>query len=284
MERALPPAPGRGAKASRWKGGLENEMSMSPEPIKAGERVPPHSPLPRYYDTDQNRSRYVVGLFDRTAKHYDTIEALFLNGGLLYRRFSLRRAGLRRGMRVLDVAIGTAAVARGAVRLVGPEGRVFGVDPSTGMLGQARQVFHGPLTRGVAEDLPFADDSFEFVTMGIALRHVSDLVTTFGEYLRVLKPGGTVWILEGHVPSSRLGHWLTRFVWARVIPAMTLLSTRSRDAKLLMDYYWDTVEQCVPPGAILQAMSAVGFEKPRYRVVVPGAFCEYTGRKAQEPS
>jgi demethylmenaquinone methyltransferase/2-methoxy-6-polyprenyl-1,4-benzoquinol methylase len=182
-------------------------------------------------------------------------------------------------MHVLDVAIGTAAVARGAARIVGPEGRVFGVDPSIGMLGQARRVFHGPLTRGVAESLPFASNHFDFVTMGIALRHVSDLVATFREYLRVLRPGGKLWILEGHVPRSALGHKLTRFVWARVIPGMTLLSTRSREAKELMDYYWDTVEQCVPPETILQAMREAGFEAPRFQVVVPGAFCEYTGSR-----
>jgi len=255
-------------------------VSTSPEPKATAGRVPPHSPLSAYYDADEKRSRYVVDLFNRTARHYNTIEALFLNGGLLYRRFSLRRAGLRRGMKVLDVAIGTAAVARGAAKLVGREGRVFGVDPSTGMLGEARRVFHGPLTRGVAEDLPFADNSFDFVTMGIALRHVSDLVATFGQYLRVLKPGGTLWILESHIPRSRLGHRLTRFVWGRVIPGMTLLSTGSRDAKLLMDYYWDTVEQCVPPETIVHAMNEVGFAESRYQVVVPGAFCEYTARKA----
>jgi len=254
---------------------------MSQEPIPSGERVPPHSPLNRYYETDPERSRYVVDLFDKTAQHYNTIEMLFLNGGLWYRRFSLRRAGLRRGMKVLDVAIGTAAVARGAAQLVGPEGKVFGVDPSRGMMRQARRVFHGPLTQGVAETLPFADDSFDFVTMGIALRHVSDLVATFGEYLRVLKPGGRLWILEGHVPSSQLGHRLTRFMWARVIPGMTLLFTRSRDAKVLMDYYWDTVEQCVPPATIVETLREVGFEEPRFEVVVPGAFCEYTGRKPQ---
>jgi demethylmenaquinone methyltransferase / 2-methoxy-6-polyprenyl-1,4-benzoquinol methylase len=254
-------------------------MSAPPEPSRAAEPVPPHAPLTRYYEEDPKRSRYVVDLFNRTAQHYNTIEMLFLNGGLWYRRFSLRMAGLRRGMKVLDVAIGTAAVARGAAQIVGPEGRVFGVDPSTGMMREARKVFSGPLTQGVAERLPFASDTFDFVTMGIALRHVSDLVATFREYRRVLKPGGTLWILEGHVPRSRLGHRLTRFVWAKVIPGMTLVSTRSRDAKLLMDYYWDTVEQCVPPEDILAAMREAGFEQPRFKVVVPGAFCEYTGKK-----
>jgi demethylmenaquinone methyltransferase/2-methoxy-6-polyprenyl-1,4-benzoquinol methylase len=257
-------------------------MSASPGPGQDQERepVPAHSPLRQYYGSDEKRSGYVDDLFDRTARYYNTIEKLFLNGGLWYRRFSLGRAGVRPGMKVLDVAIGTAAVAQGAARLVGPEGKVFGVDPNRFMLGEARKVFHGPLTRGVAQRLPFQDDSFDFVTMGIALRHVPDLVATFGEYLRVLKPGGTLWILEGHVPKSRVGLALTRFVWAKVIPGLTLLFTFSRDAKLLMDYYWDTVEKSAPPETIVEALRKVGFEQVRYQVVVPGAFCEYGGKKA----
>jgi demethylmenaquinone methyltransferase/2-methoxy-6-polyprenyl-1,4-benzoquinol methylase len=182
-------------------------------------------------------------------------------------------------MKVLDVAMGTAAVARGAARIVGSKGLVVGVDPSSGMLAEAGKIFHGPRVRGVGQDLPFADDQFDFVTMGIALRHVSDLVAAFGEYLRVLKPGGRVWILEGHLPRSGLGQRLTRFAWARLIPGMTLVATRSREAKLLMDYYWDTVEQAVPPETIVGVMREVGFEDARFRVVVPGAFCEYLGRK-----
>src|SRR5262245_1108406 len=158
-------------------------MNPSPQPPASGPVVPPHAPLNQYYHEDAKRTRYVNDLFNQTAKYYNTIEALFLNGGLLYRRLSLKAAGLRPGMRVLDVAIGTAAVARGAARIVGPQGRVFGVDPSIGMLGQARHNFKGPLTRGVAETLPFKSNHFDFVTMGIALRHVSDLVATFREYL-----------------------------------------------------------------------------------------------------
>jgi demethylmenaquinone methyltransferase/2-methoxy-6-polyprenyl-1,4-benzoquinol methylase len=147
------------------------------------------------------------------------------------------------------------------------------------MLAQAKKVFSGPLTHGVGDSLPFKSEQFDFVTMGIALRHVSSLARTFEEYLRVLKPGGRVWILEGHVPKSRLGHSLTRFVWAKLIPGMTLVSTGSREAKLLMDYYWDTVEKCVPPETIVAAMRDAGFQNVKFEVVIPGAFCEYTGTR-----
>ena len=253
-------------------------MSASPTgPTPSTECVPPHAPLPGYYGSDAERSRYVVDLFDRTAQHYNTIEALLLNGGLWYRYFCLRRAGLGRGMKVLDVAIGTAAVARGAVRLVGSEGKVFGVDPSRGMLAEAKKNFSGPLTRGQAESLPFASDSFDFVTMGIALRHVSDLRATFREYLRVLAPGGTLWILEGHAPASPVGRQLTRFMMGRLVPGMTWLFTGSREAKLLMDFYWDTVEQSVRPQTILDIMAEAGFEEIRHHVVSP--VCEFIGRK-----
>lgn len=243
-------------------------------------QLPPHATLRAYYADDADRSRYVGELFDKTAHHYDTIERIFGNAGLLYRRWALRINGLRPGMKLLDVAVGTAAVARGAARIVGPSGRVLGVDPNRAMLGQARKHFDGPLVRGVAQDLPFANDSFDFVTMGIALRHVSDLRAAFGEYLRVLKPGGRLWILEGHVAASRLGYALTRFAWGRVIPALTQLFTGSREARLLMDYYWDTVDQCVPPAEIVDALEHAGFEHARTRVTLPGAFCEYKGQKA----
>lgn len=243
--------------------------------------VPPHAPLPSYYGPDAQRARYVNDLFDRTARHYNTVEAIFGNLGLYWRRRQLQRAGLRPGMHVLDVAIGTAAVSRGAARIVGPTGRVVGVDPSRGMLNEARKVFRGPVVRGVAQALPIASGRFDFVTMGIALRHVPDLVVAFREYRRVLKPGGRVWILEAHLPESPLGNRLTRFAWASVVPNLTWLFTGSRDAKLLMDYYWDTVDQCVSPEAIRQAMCEAGFETVGYEVSAPGIVCEYTGRNPE---
>jgi len=74
----------------------------TPEATRAVEPVPPHAPLTRYYGDgpDAQRRRYVVDLFNKTAHHYNTIEMLLLNGGLWYRRFCLRRAGLGPGMKV----------------------------------------------------------------------------------------------------------------------------------------------------------------------------------------
>jgi demethylmenaquinone methyltransferase/2-methoxy-6-polyprenyl-1,4-benzoquinol methylase len=255
-------------------------MSASPDPSKPTQSVPPHTPLTDYYESPRDRNDYVMDIFNKSAEHYDTIEKLFLNGGILYRRLSMKFNGVSKGMKVLDVAIGTAAVSKGAVKLVGPEGRVFGVDPNPGMLAQARKAVDIPLTRGVAQDLPFASNTFDFVTMGIALRHVSDLKAAFSEYCRVLKPGGTLWILESHVPQKGIGHSLTKFLWKKLIPGLTMLTTGSRDAKELMDYYWDTIDQCVAPELVVEAMYAGGFESARSKLVVPGAFCEYIGKKA----
>lgn len=249
------------------------------EAQRSKSEVPPHEPLTEYYDADEEREGYVMDLFDRTAQYYDTVEGLFLNGGLLYRRLSMKFAGIGSGMRVLDVATGTGAVYRGAAKLVGPTGLVVGVDPSAGMLAVSRKSHDGPLARGFAQALPFKSEQFDFVTMGIALRHVPDLHAAFGEYHRVLKPGGQIWILESHVPKSKIGHAMTRLVWAKLIPGLTLLSTGSRDAKLLMDYYWDTIDKCVEPPEIVRALKEVGFENARSNLIVPGAFLEYRGNK-----
>ena len=64
-------------------------------------------------------------------------------------------------------------------------------------------------------------------------------------------------------------------------PGLTLAFTRSREAKELMDYYWDTVDQCVPRATIVDAMTKAGFDGATCKTVIPGAFCEYTARKLE---
>ena len=243
--------------------------------------LPAHAPipaLPRYFDDERTRRRFLDGLFDGTARDYDFVERLLAFGsGAWYRREALVRAGLAPGMRVLDVATGTGLVAREALAVVGPSGLVLGLDPSAGMLDEAKTLAI-PLTRGLGERLPYADASFDFVSMGFALRHVADLDALFGEMRRVLRPGGTACILEITYPSRRIAAAPLRFFMTQVVPLAALSSQRRKSARALMRFYWDTIAACVPPSDVLASLARAGFAGPR-RGVILGLFSEYVARK-----
>jgi demethylmenaquinone methyltransferase/2-methoxy-6-polyprenyl-1,4-benzoquinol methylase len=154
---------------------------------------------------------------------------------------------------------------------------VLGLDPSAGMLGEAKSL-PMPLVRGLGEKLPLQDDTFDFVSMGFALRHVEDLDALFGEIRRVLKPGGIACVLEITQPRRALVKQPLRVFMTRVVPAFAGLANRHRAAGRLMRFYWDTIEACVPPEAVLAALERSGLAAPR-RAVVLGLFSEYVATK-----
>src|SRR5262245_29334932 len=163
----------------------------------------PHPLLERYYADHAARPGFVTDLFDAAAPYYDWVcRVMALGSGQFYRRQALLRAGLLPGMRLLDIATGTGLVARAAERVLGASGSVVGFDASTGMLRQASRRIAAPLVQGWAETLPFQRASFDFASVGYALRHMADLGITFAECLRVLKPGGRLLILEISRPRS----------------------------------------------------------------------------------
>jgi len=95
----------------------------------------PHPPLTDYYAEESARRAWVRAIFNRTASDYDRVEsAMSVGSGGRYRRQALLRAGLIRGMHMLDVGTGTGLVAKQASRIVGEAGSVTGVDPGIGML------------------------------------------------------------------------------------------------------------------------------------------------------
>jgi demethylmenaquinone methyltransferase/2-methoxy-6-polyprenyl-1,4-benzoquinol methylase len=246
---------------------------------RQSKQAAPHPPLTGYYQSEGQRRSFLNKVFNQTATHYDRIDRMMsLGSGPWYRRTALKRAGLAPGMQHLDVAVGTGAVARSAVEIVGETGSVIGLDPSIGMLKQTVAAIRLPVIQGVAERLPFPDGRFDFLSMGYALRHVADLDVTFAEYFRVLKPGGALLILEFARPKSRLGYALGRFYLNKLVPWVSQLGSGSKEARLLMEYCWDTVNNCVPADTILTAMQRAGFEQIKYRTWF-GVFSEYRARK-----
>jgi demethylmenaquinone methyltransferase/2-methoxy-6-polyprenyl-1,4-benzoquinol methylase len=238
----------------------------------------PHRALPAYYGNSlEERRHFLRHIFDDTAADYDRVEALLaLGSGRWYRRQALLRAGLAEGMHVIDVGCGTGLVAREALSIVGARGSLIGVDPSPGMIGQAH-LAAATLLEGRAEAIPCPAASADFLAMGYALRHLDDVDAAFAEFARVLRPGGRLLVLEITAPQSALGRTVLKTYMRTVVPTLARLVSRQADTRELWRYYWDTIEACIAPSAVLAALQRAGFVDVR-RYVELGIFSEYTAR------
>lgn len=236
--------------------------------------------LQAYFDGEDERRAATRAMFDQAAGGYDQAERITaLGSGAWYRRDVLRRNGLSKGMTLLDVAAGTGLVAAEGQRLIGPEGRLLALDPSPGMLAELRKKLDVETIEAYAESIPLPDNHVDFVSMGYALRHVGDLDLAFGEYHRVLRPGGRACIMEISRPQSRLGRLALRAYIGGVVPFLARLTRSQADVKLLWEYYGDTIELAIEPERILDAMRRAGFIDVECSVTF-GVFREYLGRKA----
>jgi len=260
-------------------------MVPSPAPASAPVDRPgalaPHPVIPGAYRCAENKRQFLNAIFDETAQDYDRVERwLSLGSGRWYRRQALRRAGLAEGMRIADVAVGTGLLAGEALSLIGATGRLVGVDPSQEMMRRAKERLGIDTVVGVAESLPLDDASVDFLSMGYALRHVEDLNAAFREFHRVLKPAGEfgpgrLCILEITRPTTRLGRAFLRLylgTLSRFIGTFHRLASRTPE---LWAYYWETIDKCVPPQRVVDALSDAGFLDVK-RSIVGGIFSEYT--------
>ena len=241
----------------------------------------PHRPLTEFYPAAAARQNFVNELFDEAAPDYDWVSGMMSFGrDQSYRRAALQKAGLTSGMRLLDVASGTGLMIKAALEIGVDPAFVTGVDPSHGMLEQNRERNPKTVTllEGKGEALPCADSTFDFVCMGYALRHVEDLRKLFGEFSRVLKPDGRILILEITRPKNSAALRLMRFYMQQVAPRLGWLRRRNKSTAKLMQYYWATIEECVPPPVILSALETSGFRKVK-RTTTGAVLSEYVAER-----
>jgi demethylmenaquinone methyltransferase/2-methoxy-6-polyprenyl-1,4-benzoquinol methylase len=178
------------------------------------------------------KARRVREVFDSVAEHYDLMNDLMSAGThRLWKRFTLALANLRPGQRALDVAAGSGDLAAGLARQVGARGLVVLSDVNAAMLarGRDRLIDEGiagnvVFVQADAQRLPFADGSFDCITIGFGLRNVTDKPAALSAMCRALKPGGQLLVLEFSHPrlpglkplydaySFRVLPWLGRMV------------------------------------------------------------------------
>ncbi len=144
----------------------------------------------------------VRGVFDAVASKYDVMND-FMSLGLhrFWKAYTVAVANVREGQRVLDVAAGTGDLARAFARQVGASGLVVHTDINEAMLraGRDRLTDEGlllPTALCDAEGLPFADASFDVVSVAFGLRNMTHKERALAEMARVLKPGGRLLVLE----------------------------------------------------------------------------------------
>ncbi|QBM29870.1 MULTISPECIES: bifunctional demethylmenaquinone methyltransferase/2-methoxy-6-polyprenyl-1,4-benzoquinol methylase UbiE [Hydrogenophaga] len=151
---------------------------------------------------EQEKAKHVRSVFDSVAPKYDVMNDL-MSAGLhrIWKRYTITVANPQPGQQVLDIAGGTGDLSRAFARRVGPTGRVVHTDINEAMLreGRNRLLDEGlvlPTMVCDAEKLPFADNSFDFVSVAFGLRNMTHKDQALSEMRRVLKPGGRLLVLE----------------------------------------------------------------------------------------
>ncbi|MDQ0257482.1 demethylmenaquinone methyltransferase/2-methoxy-6-polyprenyl-1,4-benzoquinol methylase [Evansella vedderi] len=156
----------------------------------------------------QSKEERVHQVFESIYSNYDKMNSIIsFQRHIAWRKDTMKKMDVQAGASALDVCCGTADWTIALGKATGEKGEVYGLDFSKNMLsvGEKKVKELGlnniKLVHGNAMELPFKDNSFDFVTIGFGLRNVPDYVGVLNEMRRVVKPGGLVVCLETSQPT-----------------------------------------------------------------------------------
>lgn len=231
-----------------------------------------------------DKARRVRGVFDSVAPRYDLMNDL-MSGGLhrLWKEFTLSQTHLRPGQRALDVAGGTGDLARGMQKQVGDRGLVVLSDINGAMLAHGRdRTIDTGVIRGVeyvqanAESLPFADHSFDCITIGFGLRNVTDKPAALRSMQRVLKPGGQLLVLEFSQPTLPALRPIYDAYSFKVLPFLGKLVANDADS---YRYLAESIRKHPDQDTLLSMMQDAGLVECRYHNLSGGIVAVHRGYK-----
>ncbi|MBR9882190.1 MAG: bifunctional demethylmenaquinone methyltransferase/2-methoxy-6-polyprenyl-1,4-benzoquinol methylase UbiE [Oceanospirillales bacterium] len=226
----------------------------------------------------------VADVFHSVAGKYDLMNDL-MSGGIhrLWKRLTIEQSGARAGMQVLDIAGGTGDLTRKFSRLVGPSGKVVLADINDSMLkvGRDKLINAGAAgnieyVQANAECLPFADNTFDIITIAFGLRNVTDKDAALRSMQRVLKPGGKLMVLEFSKTDNPLLTKAYDFYSFNILPQMGKLIADDAES---YRYLAESIRMHPDQETLKQMMNDAGFVSCRYQNMTGGVVALHTGIK-----
>lgn len=188
----------------------------------------------------QSKEQRVHGVFEKIYKNYDQMNSVIsFQRHKAWRKDTMKRMNVQKGTKALDVCCGTADWTLAMAEAVGETGEAVGLDFSQNMLKIGEEkVKNSPfsnitLLHGNAMELPFEDNSFDYVTIGFGLRNVPDYLQVLKEMQRVVKPGGKVVCLETSQPTMIGYRQMYLLYFKYIMPALGKMVAKSYD-----EYSW----------------------------------------------
>lgn len=226
----------------------------------------------------------VAEVFHSVAQKYDIMNDL-MSAGIhrLWKRFTIEMSGARQGQKILDLAGGTGDLTAQFAPKVGEQGQVVLADINDSMLkvGRDRMLNRG-LTQNIsyaqvnAEYLPFAENTFDCITIAFGLRNVTDKQKALASMYRVLKPGGRLLVLEFSKPAHP---WLTDIYdhySFSLLPKIGKWITGDEDS---YQYLAESIRMHPDQEELKQMFASAGFEDSQYHNMTGGIVALHRGFK-----
>ena len=232
----------------------------------------------------------VKGVFDSVASNYDLMnDAMSVGIHRVWKNMTITRLNPQPGEKLLDVAGGTGDIARRFIKAADEVRMRRGGEPASAVICDIndQMLLAGidpakdegmDLTRicGNAESLPFEDAEFDAVTIAFGIRNVTDRMAALREFLRVLKPGGRLGILEFSTPPAKvISAFYDAYSFA-VIPRLGGLLAGDKDS---YQYLVESIRKFPKQEAFAQMIREAGFAKVSYQDYSTGIAALHTGWK-----
>ncbi|WP_423188068.1 bifunctional demethylmenaquinone methyltransferase/2-methoxy-6-polyprenyl-1,4-benzoquinol methylase UbiE [Alishewanella sp. d11] len=226
----------------------------------------------------------VADVFHSVAAKYDIMNDVMSMGiHRLWKRFTIDCSGVRPGQQVLDLAGGTGDITALFSKRVGPSGKVVLADINESMLNVGRDKLRDlglinniEFVQANAEALPFADNSFDIISIGFGLRNVTDKDAALRSMFRVLKPGGRLLVLEFSKPTH---DWLSKaydLYSFRLLPFMGQLIANDKES---YQYLAESIRMHPDQETLKDMMVTAGFAEVSYHNLTGGIVALHRGYK-----